>query len=109
LSRDLKQGKWKSILGNRSLWSRLGDDHAAIIASLDEEGVFNNVLPQGQIDNLARYFISLPDELKMELWRIMGDGNVINTVNLHKTDIDGEPVSKHFVKVISANPQLVKS
>lgn len=102
LSRDLQQGTRKSILGNRSLCSRLvGDDHAAIIASLDEEGVFNNVLPQDQIDNLARYFVSLPDELAFELWRIMGKGEANNIVNLHKTEIDGENVSKYFVKVIN--------
>ena len=43
----------------------------------------------------------LPSEVAMKLWTVMGKGEVNNTVKLHKTDIDGESVSKHFVRIIN--------
>ena len=86
-------------------FSKLADfginDHTAIIDKFEAEETFKDELPQGQIDNLARYFIMLPSEVAMKLWTVMGKGEVNNTVKLHKTDVDGESVSKHFVKMIN--------
>ena len=42
-----------------------------------------------------------PAKVAMKLWTVMGKGEVNNTVKLHKTDVDGESVSKHFVKMIN--------
>ena len=86
-------------------FSKLADfginDHTAIIDKFEAEETFKDELEQDQIDNLARYFIMLPSEVAMKLWTVMGKGEVNNTVKLHKTDIDGESVSKHFVKMIN--------
>ena len=88
-------------------FSKLADfginDHTAIIDKFEAEETFKNELPQDQIDNLARYFIMLPSEVAMKLWTVMGKGEVNNTVKLHKTDVDGESVSKHFVKMINGD------
>ena len=86
-------------------FSKLADfginDHTAIIDKFEAEETFHNELDQELIDNLARYFIMLPSEVAMKLWTVMGKGEVNNTVKLHKTDVDGESVSKHFVKMIN--------
>jgi hypothetical protein len=79
------------------------NDHTAIIDKFEAENTFKDELPQDQIDNLARYFIMLPSEVAMKLWTVMGKGEVNNTVKLHKTDVDGESVSKHFVKMINGD------
>ena len=88
-------------------FSKLADfginDHTAIIDKFEAEETFKDELPQDQIDNLARYFIMLPSEVAMKLWTVMGKGEVNNTVKLHKTDVDGESVSKHFVKMINGD------
>ena len=89
----------------RGDFSKLADfginDHTAIIDKFEAEETFKNELDQELIDNLARYFIMLPSEVAMKLWTVMGKGEVNNTVKLHKTDVDGESVSKHFVKMIN--------
>lgn len=86
-------------------FSKLADfginDHTAIIDKFEAEETFKDELDQELIDNLARYFIMLPSEVAMKLWTVMGKGEVNNTVKLHKTDVDGESVSKHFVKMIN--------
>lgn len=79
------------------------NDHTAIIDKFEAENTFKDELPQEQIDNLARYFIMLPSEVAMKLWTVMGKGEVNNTVKLHRTDVDGESVSKHFVKMINGD------
>ena len=88
-------------------FSKLADfginDHTAIIDKFEAEETFKEELEQDQIDNLARYFIMLPSEVAMKLWTVMGKGEVNNTVKLHKTDVDGESVSKHFVKMINGD------
>jgi hypothetical protein len=79
------------------------NDHTAIIDKFEAEEVFKDELPQEQVDNLARYFVMLPSEVAMKMWTVMGKGDVNNTVKLHKSEVDGESVSKHFVKLINGS------
>ena len=77
------------------------NDHAAMIEKMEASKVFAETLTEEQITNVAEYFVTLPSEVAMKLWTVMGKGEVNNTVKLHKTDVDGESVSKHFVKMIN--------
>ena len=79
------------------------NDHTAIIDKFEAEEIFKDELVQEQVDNLARYFVMLPSEVAMKLWTVMGKGDVNNTVKLHKSEVDGESVSKHFVKLINGS------
>ena len=81
------------------------NDHTAIIDKFEAESTFKEELPQSQIDNLARYFVMLPSEVAMKMWTVMGKGEVNNTVKLHKSEVDGESVSKHFVKLINGEEE----
>ena len=78
-------------------------DHTAIIDKFEAEETFSDELPQEHIDNLARYFVMLPSEVAMRLWTVMGKGDVNNTVALHKSEVDGQSVSKHFVRLINGD------
>jgi len=81
------------------------NDHTAIIDKFEAEETFHNELDQELVDNLARYFVMLPSEVAMKLWTVMGKGNVNNTVKLHKSEVDGESVSKHFVRLINGSEE----
>ena len=81
------------------------NDHTAIIDKFEAEETFHSELDQELIDNLARYFVMLPSEVAMKLWTVMGKGDVNNTVKLHKSEVDGESVSKHFVRLINGSEE----
>ena len=82
------------------------NDHTAIIDKFEAEETFHNELDQELVSNLARYFVMLPSEVAMKLWTVMGKGDVNNTVKLHKSEVDGESVSKHFVKLINGSEEV---
>ena len=84
------------------------NDHTAIIDKFEAEETFHNELDQELVNNLARYFVMLPSEVAMKLWTVMGKGDVNNTVKLHKSEVDGESVSKHFVRLINGSEEDVK-
>ena len=84
------------------------NDHTAIIDKFEAEETFHEELDQDRIDNLAKYFVMLPSEVAMKLWTVMGKGDVNNTVKLHKSEVDGESVSKHFVRLINGSEKDVK-
>ena len=97
------------IQGNFAKVADFGiNDHTAIIDKFEAEETFHNELDQELVDNLARYFVMLPSEVAMKLWTVMGKGNVNNTVKLHKSEVDGESVSKHFVRLINGSEEDVK-
>ena len=81
------------------------NDHTAMIDKFEAEETFHNELDQELVNNLARYFVMLPSEVAMKLWTVMGKGDVNNTVKLHKSEVDGESVSKHFVRLINGSEE----
>ncbi len=92
------------VKGDLAMVSDFGiNDHTAIIDKFEAEETFSDELPQEHIDNLARYFVMLPSEVAMKLWTVMGKGDVNNTVALHKSEVDGQSVSKHFVRLINGD------
>tara|TARA_Y100000592_G_scaffold99255_1_gene174675 strand:+ start:31585 stop:32652 length:1068 start_codon:yes stop_codon:yes gene_type:complete len=94
------------IQGNFAKVADFGiNDHTAIIDKFEAEETFHNELDQELINNLARYFVMLPSEVAMKLWTVMGKGDVNNTVKLHKSEVDGESVSKHFVRLINGSEE----
>ena len=94
------------VKGDFTLVADFGiNDHTAIIDKFEAEETFVEELPQEHIDNLARYFVMLPSEVAMKLWTVMGKGEVNNTVALHKSEVDGEPVSRHFVRLINGDSE----
>jgi hypothetical protein len=78
------------------------NDHAAMIEKFEASEVFKETLTDDQINNLAEYFISLPSEVAMKLWTVLGEADIVeNVVALHKHQVaSGVRVSDHLVEIL---------
>ena len=79
------------------------NDHNALIEKIESSGVLSDVLPKEQVDNLARYFVTLPSEVAMKLWSALGGGALENTLSLHQSDVEGSSVSDYLVKILATD------
>ena len=81
------------------------NDHAAMIEKFEASDVFAETLTDAQVTNLANYFVTLPSEVAMKLWTVLGDtDNIDNVVALHKAEAaDGRRVSDHLVEILGGN------
>ena len=77
------------------------NDHSALVEKMEAKEVFKVKLTEAQVMNLGRYFISLPSEVAMKLWTVLGHGELDNTVALHQCVVDGTPVSAHIVELLT--------
>lgn len=77
------------------------NDHSALVEKMEAKEVFKVKLTEEQVLNLGRYFISLPSEVAMKLWTVLGHGELDNTVALHQCVVDGTPVSAHIVELLT--------
>ena len=77
------------------------NDHAALVEKMEAEEVFKEALTETQVANLAAYFVTVPSEIAMKLWTVMGEGNVDNTVALHQTEVNGVAVSSFLVELLT--------
>ena len=78
------------------------NDHSAMIEKFEASKVFVEDLNDDQIVNLAEYFVSLPSEVAMKLWTVLGDcDNINNVVALHKAQTSsGTRVADHLVEIL---------
>ena len=76
-----------------------------MIEKFEASKVFVDDLTEDQISNLSNYFVSLPSEIAMKLWTVLGDAdNINNVVALHKsTTSDGTRVSDHLFEILGGN------
>ena len=77
------------------------NEHAALVEKMEAEKTFEAELTKKQIANLGAYFVSLPSEIAMKLWTVMGEGDINNTVALHQTEVKGTPVSSFLVELLT--------
>jgi len=77
------------------------NDHAALVEKMEAAKIFEEPLPAEQVTNLAAYFVTVPSEIAMKLWTVMGEGNVQNTVALHQTEVNGTAVSSFLVELLT--------
>ena len=78
------------------------NDHAAMIEKFEAAELFKAELSEARQQNLANYFVTLPSEVAMKLWTVLGDSDhVENVVALHKaTSTSGVKVSDHLVTIL---------
>ena len=83
------------------------NDHAAMIEKFEASESFKGDLSEVQVSNLAEYFVSLPSEIAMKLWTVLGDtDNINNVVALHKAETsEGRRVSEHLVEILGGNTE----
>ena len=77
-----------------------GIKHAAMIEKFE--------LPRPDTDRgkaNSQLFVTLPSEVAMKLWTVLGDtDNIDNVVALHKAEAsDGRRVSDHLVEILGGN------
>jgi len=77
------------------------NEHSALVEKMEAEKIFSIELPEEQIANLAAYFVTLPSEVAMKLWTVMGEGEIQNTVLLHQSVVDGVAVSSFLVELLT--------
>ena len=78
------------------------NDHAAMIEKFEAAETFKSALTDAQVQKLADYFVSLPSEVAMKMWTVLGDADCVeNVVALHKASTsDGKRVSEHLVTIL---------
>jgi alkaline phosphatase D len=77
------------------------NDHSALVDKFDKSEVFKAELKNEQVANLAGYFLTLPSEVAMKLWTVLGSGAVENVTRLHQSVIDGKAVSAYIVELLT--------
>ena len=81
------------------------NDHSAMIEKFSSSEVFVDDLSESQIQNLANYFVSVPSEVAMKLWTVLGESdNTNNVISLHKAETsEGKRVSDHLVEILGGS------
>lgn len=79
------------------------NQHIQLIDKMDASGSFKDKLTEKQIENFARYFITLPSEAAMKLWKVAGKipNPKENIISLHKCTVDGVNLNDHITKMLS--------
>jgi midasin (ATPase involved in ribosome maturation) len=76
-------------------------DHSALVEKFGGSEVFKSALSETQVANLAGYFLTLPSEVAMKLWSVLGEGDVSNVTGLHQSVVDGKAVSAYIVELLT--------
>ena len=77
------------------------NDHCALVEKMEAAEVFEEELPEEEIKNLGAYFLTLPSEVAMKLWTVLGTGEMKNTVALHKCKVGKKAVSTYLVELLT--------
>ncbi len=81
------------------------NDHNAMIEKFKAKEVFNEKLSDNRLQNLANYFVTLPSEIAMTLWQVMGTTEfaTYNVAKLHNLEAtDGTSVQDFIVSILTA-------
>jgi len=90
------------VEGNIERTANFGiNDHNALVEKMEAKDIFSQPLPVEQVDNLAKYFMTLPSEVGMKLWTVVGQGSNENVIALHGAAPDGNPISTHLVELMT--------
>lgn len=76
-------------------------EHCALIDKIANKEMFKEKMPKKQLENVARYFVSLPSEAAMKLWHVIGQGLVDNTTTFHQLNVDGASPARFLGEILS--------
>ena len=77
------------------------NDHNALVEKMEAKEIFAAPLSDERIENLARYFMTVPSEVGMKLWTVLGQGVNDNVIAFHGTVVDGQSVSNFLVELMT--------
>jgi hypothetical protein len=80
------------------------NDHNSLIEKFKAKECFDSELSNGQLQNLAEYFVTLPSEIAMTLWQAMGSGKEAtkNVARLHGLQTKSGSVQDFIVSILTA-------
>jgi midasin (ATPase involved in ribosome maturation) len=73
------------------------NDHCALVEKMEASDTFKVELPANEVKNLGTYFLTLPSEVAMKLWTVIGTGELNNTVALHGLKFKGKKVISAYI------------
>ena len=82
---DLKKAKKMKI-----------NDYTGFVEKLQHSGILKEDLSPGRVKNLADYFVVLPSEVAMRLWKNISESSVPNTLKIHKY------IKPHLVSILTS-------
>ncbi len=77
------------------------NEHTALVDKMEASEVFATELTEAQVTNLASYFLTLPSEVAMKLWTVLGQGETQNTIALHQAQVGGKSVAGYLVELLT--------
>lgn len=78
--------------------------HNAMVEKFAASDVFVELLEDKQTENFARYLVTLPSEVGMKAWSVIGKGNAENIINLHKVELKGvKLVAQYMVNILGGD------
>jgi len=81
------------------------NDHNAFVEKLKQQDIFEEKLLVDQLRNLAEYFVSVPSEIAMTLWKVMGSYQETAGYNIAKlhgmTTQSGIKVQEFIVEMLT--------
>jgi len=72
-----------------------------LVEKMEAKEIFAAALSEERVNNLAKYFISLPSEVGMKLWTVLGQGVNENVIAFHGAMVDGTSISTHLVELMT--------
>lgn len=93
----LDEGRFELIKG----WKI--NDHNAMVEKMKSKDIFAGRLSDTRLNNLAKYFVSLPSEIVMVLWQAMAqtEESTYNIAKLWAIEIDGTRIQDFVVGILS--------
>ena len=80
------------------------NQHCALIDKMGASDRFKNELNEGELTNLANYFMALPSEAAMKLWTMVGQANQDNAISFHSTKAtDDRAVGNYLVEILTGD------
>jgi MoxR-like ATPase len=77
------------------------NDHNALVEKMETKDIFAVALSEERVENLARYFMTVPSEVGMKLWTVLGQGVNENVIAFHGTVVDNMSVSNFLVELMT--------
>jgi len=79
------------------------NDHNAMVEKFKSKDIFTGRLSDTRLENLAKYFVSLPSEIVMILWQAMAqtDESTYNIAKLWAIEVEGTLIQDFVVGILS--------
>lgn len=80
------------------------NDHNAMVEKMKSKDIFSERLSDTRLENLAKYFVSLPSEIVMVLWQSLAqtEESTYNIAKLWAIEVDGVIIQDFVVGILNA-------